>query len=470
MKYLKICFLLLIATAAFSQNRGAVDPKLTELLNQKDSVQLGKKLEALSKSDVEEDLNLLVSYYNTTRNQNKRDSIARLSIRKFPNGFAAFDEALGEIYNETNGAENEKKYKLFVSRFGSNPTLKGHFFFDAAKYYVAVSFRNNPGKVMQYLNQIRDTAYKTKAFSYAARETYARKEYVLAETLIKKSIGDEMRGSAEKSADYYTYARQYAAILYANKKYKDGLKYARQVYAQDDKKDRTFNDTYLNLLVANREFTEAFPLMEESIKNGRASQEVKAQFKNAYITVKGSDQGFVAYERALYDALKEKINADLAKKMIKEPAFNFSVTDVNGKTVSLSDYKGKTVVLDFWATWCGPCKASFPNMQAAVNKFKDDSSVVFLFIHTWETDADPVKSADNYLRTNKYTFNLLMDLKDPVAKTNKAAAGYKLQGIPAKFVIDKNGMIRFRSLGGTSAGSDAFVEEMSTMIDLAKHG
>lgn len=107
-------------------------------------------------------------------------------------------------------------------------------------------------------------------------------------------------------------------------------------------------------------------------------------------------------------------------------------------------------------------------MQAAVNKFKDDSSVVFLFIHTWETDADPVKSASDYLRSNKYTFNLLMDLKDPETKTNKAAAGYKLQGIPAKFVIDKNGMIRFRSLGGSSSGNDAFVEEMSGMIDLAK--
>lgn len=323
---------------------------------------------------------------------------------------------------------------------------------------------------MQYLNMIQDTVYKTRAFSYAARETYGRKEYVLAESLIRKSIGDETRRSAERSADYYTYARQYAAILYANKKYAEGLKYARQVYARNDKKDAAFGDTYLNLLVANKQFAEAYPLMVQSIKDGRASQEVKTQFKNAYVTVKGTGQGFDEYEQSLYNELKEKIRTDLAQKMIKEPSFDFSVKDVNGKTVSLSDYRGKTVILDFWATWCGPCKGSFPHMQAAVNKFKDDTSVVFLFIHTWETDADPVKSAGDYLRSNKYTFNLLMDLKDPVTKTNKAAEGYKLKGIPAKFIIDKNGMIRFRSLGGSSAGNDAFVEEMSLMIDLAKHG
>lgn len=470
MKYLKIwpLLLLLLTTAAFSQQRGETDPKLTALLNQQDSIQLQHTLETLSKSEAEDDLNLLVAYYNTKRDQNKRDTISQLAIRKFPNGLAAFGEALGEIYNETNPAENEKKYKQLVARFGANPKLKGHFFFDAAKYYVAVSFRNNPAKLLQYLNMIQDTVYKTKAFSYAARETYGRKEYPLAESLIKKSISDETRRSAEKSADYYAYAKQYAAVLYANKKYAEGLKYARQVYAQDNKKDGAFNDTYLNLLVANKQFTEAYPLMVQSIKDGRASPEVKTQLKNAYIAVKGNDQGFTTYQQSLYAELKDKIIADLNKKMIKEPAFNFSVKDVNGKTVSLSDYRGKTVVLDFWATWCGPCKGSFPHMQAAVNKFKDDSSVVFLFIHTWETDADPVKSASDYLRSNKYTFNLLMDLKDPETKTNKAAAGYKLQGIPAKFVIDKNGMIRFRSMGGSSSGNDAFVEEMSGMIDLAR--
>ncbi|HWV67217.1 hypothetical protein, partial [Chitinophaga sp.] len=116
MKYLKIwpVLLLLVTTAAFSQQRREVDPALAALLNQKDSVQLQNSLEALSKSERENDLNLLETYYNTIRDQNKRDAVSRLAIRKFPNGLAAFDRALDEIYNETNAAANEEKYRQLV--------------------------------------------------------------------------------------------------------------------------------------------------------------------------------------------------------------------------------------------------------------------------------------------------------------------------------------------------------------------
>ena len=153
--------------------------------------------------------------------------------------------------------------------------------------------------------------------------------------------------------------------------------------------------------------------------------------------------------------------------MIKEEAPNFSLVDFNGNSVSLSDYKNKIVVLDFWATWCAPCKKSFPAMQMAINKFKDDKNVEFLFIHTWEREADPTQSAKEYITSNNYDFKVLMDLKNPETKSNEVVSLYKVRGIPAKFVVDDNGFIRFK-LTGFSGANEAAVDEISLMVDLIK--
>jgi thiol-disulfide isomerase/thioredoxin len=57
---------------------------------------------------------------------------------------------------------------------------------------------------------------------------------------------------------------------------------------------------------------------------------------------------------------------------------------LNGNEVSLEQFKGKIVIIDFWATWCGPCLQSFPGLQTSVDKYKDNNDVKFLFINTWE--------------------------------------------------------------------------------------
>lgn len=163
---------------------------------------------------------------------------------------------------------------------------------------------------------------------------------------------------------------------------------------------------------------------------------------------------------------------EVAKSMIKEAAPAFSVLDANGKTVSLADFKGKTIVLDFWATWCGPCKMSLPGMQATVNKYKNDPKVAFLFIHTWEgkgKDANPTEAAKKYFAENNYgNLPLYMDLQD-ANKKNPAVSAFKVSAIPTKFVIDGNGNIRFRHTGASINVSEALAD-LSAMIELSRKG
>lgn len=153
--------------------------------------------------------------------------------------------------------------------------------------------------------------------------------------------------------------------------------------------------------------------------------------------------------------------------MIAVPAPNFTLKDLDGKVVSLKDLKGKVIVLDFWSTWCVPCKKSFPAMQLAVNAYKNDPAVKFLFIHTWETTKTPVEDVKKYIAQSGFNFQVLMDLKNETGR-NAAVEDYGVSAIPAKFIINKAGNIVFKLTGFTGTDADA-LQEISERITLAKN-
>lgn len=106
-------------------------------------------------------------------------------------------------------------------------------------------------------------------------------------------------------------------------------------------------------------------------------------------------------------------------------------------------------------------------MQAAVNKYKDDKEVEFLFIDTWQREENYKEVVKDFITEHKYTFHVLFDeMKDREKATTTA---YGVRGIPHKVVIDKEGFIRFESSGG-SADVEKIVAEMEAKIELARKG
>jgi len=90
----------------------------------------------------------------------------------------------------------------------------------------------------------------------------------------------------------------------------------------------------------------------------------------------------------LVAASTDRLREELQKEMKSEPAPEFSLEDLEGNQVSLSSLKGKTLVLDFWTTWCRPCIGAFPGMKRAAEKYADDPEVEFLFVNTWQNEED----------------------------------------------------------------------------------
>jgi len=253
----------------------------------------------------------------------------------------------------------------------------------------------------------------------------------------------------------------YGYALYKLGKKQEALPVLEEAVEIMDRSSGDVNQRYVQTLLETGNSEKALNFMKELIPAGLTFPGIEEEFKKAYAAVKGSDEGAAELLAKLQKKGKEKLFEDLKKEMIDMPAPDFTLIDMAGASVSLKDLKGKVVITDFWATWCGPCKASFPGMQKAVDKFKDDPEVEFLFINTWERGENVKENVAKFIQDHEYTFHVLFDLK------NEVVSAFGVEGIPTKFVIDKKGRIRFKSVG-FGGDEQKLVDELSLMIEMLK--
>lgn len=145
----------------------------------------------------------------------------------------------------------------------------------------------------------------------------------------------------------------------------------------------------------------------------------------------------------------------------KTPAIDFELKDQYGKTHKLSDYKGKVVFLNFWATWCPPCKMEMPDIQKIYEKYEkqgEESEVVILSVAAPNTqdekDIDGIKA---FLEENGYTYPVLMD------DGGYTFGAYRISSLPTTFMIDKEGNVFGYVQGGlTQEAMESIIEQTIT--------
>ena len=134
----------------------------------------------------------------------------------------------------------------------------------------------------------------------------------------------------------------------------------------------------------------------------------------------------------------------------------FSGKTISGDTVNLSDYKGKVTILDFWASWCKPCKEEFPFLIELYNQ-NSEKKFSILTINEDEESANMKKFIDNLEK--EIPFKIILD------KNAKIIELYGIESMPSVFVIDKKGIVRFTHIGFKKDDKEKFKSEIAKLIN-----
>lgn len=134
----------------------------------------------------------------------------------------------------------------------------------------------------------------------------------------------------------------------------------------------------------------------------------------------------------------------------KLSTFQWQLADKNGKTVSLEEFKGKIIFINFWATWCPPCIGEMPSMQKLHDDYKD--KIVFLFVTT-----DSFEKANSFLVKENLNLPIFQSVSNPPLELESST-------IPATYLVDQQMNVVVAKIGAADWNSDSFREKLDDLL------
>ena len=406
-------------------------------------------------------------YISYPDNATQRDSLLNEAVKLYPKSKLSFSIKMNELFKNS---DPEKVFQLYDSLLKDFPQecKKAQENIDRVltiayrkkkdyvnfEYYLA---KKQQDKAFQ-AEQLNEIAWELATTNQDLPAAKGYSERALAQM---DSLSKAVKPVNYPQAEWEEYQRKTTGNYYDTYGYiyyKSGNKQAAAENQQKAVSLTSGKNTYINeqlvkYLIEDKQSKEALTKAEEFKIAQQSTVKIDSMYVVAYVAVNGSTKGL--------DAAKANI-----ENQIKE-APDFTLKTLDGKSVTLSSLKGKIVILDLWATWCGPCVASFPGMQKAVDALKDRNDVCFYFINTFErlSPEARITKIEDLLESKKLNFNVLLD--EQAGNDFVVSKLYGVNNIPTKIIIGKNGKI-YTTITGYNANEEELVKELKSIVELLK--
>lgn len=421
-----------------------------------------EEAEKLSRNEDEKSLMTASMFYSMLRMSTESEKIKALARLKHPKGEVAKWAFLNKFNARKDKTESSVLASLqeYVKEFNDDsPQSKDGFYVVLLNIFMEKKDTQNLVKYEKLLsnNRIASYLYNEYAWKLSGQDlnspgnnlpfaaTLSKRSLYMIEEHMKKNNADLLQGK------YNMYADTYALILFKQKKYDEAFNY-QDIIEKNGGLDTGGKERYAAFAEKAKGFEFTQEYLEKQLLAGVDSKLMLNQLQEIYKKLNLPINEFENIKTNLLKLAAQKAKEELIKMYGDVKAKDFTLTNLEGKKIKLSDFRGKMVVLDFWATWCRPCLVSFPKMQELVTKYKNDN-IEFFFINTWERKEKAIikENVSKFIKENNYSFNVLFDFED------KIVADYKIKGIPTKIVIDKDGNII--SINSSEGNLEAIIEE-----------
>ncbi len=435
----------------------------------------------------EDALGSIISWYEKLGDSTRANNIREEEIKTNPGGKIAFRKRWTETGKEKDYAKQAEMRNQLLNEFSSSDVkLRQNQYTNLFSLYTRAKEYDKASDIIAQLDRT-DAGYYYNSIAWPLIEkgeqlekavAWAKKGIELTRNQTSVDKPPSMRAKDWQENIKSTLVMildTYGMGLLKLGKNDESLTAYEEAMEKGETADPDINTHYVDALIKSAKYDKVVELGLSYVKKGKDTPDMITLMEEAFAKSVATDK---VYDSLSTDEKKgfdvklteakgikiEEIRKKLLESRISKSPADFTLKDLNGTPVTLSLLKGKVVIVDFWATWCGPCKMSFPYLQKVYEKYQGNESVKFLAVNTWERLKDydaQLVNAKKFIEDNKYTFPVLIDEKND--DQFMVISNYDVDGIPTKFLIDKKGNIAFKSVGFDGPGME---DELTQQIEI----